>query len=362
MTDIGPRPENERDLLDRLTEELEKRLSRSWRFDLTREPRHGRRRADALLQLDAPDGTSAQLLVEAKMTLTARDVPDVLRQLGEAEEAVTGQLEAPLVIGRYIAPRTRDLLADQGVSYLDATGNLLLRLDRPAILLQAVGRDSDPWRGPDRETRTLRGKPAARVVRALVDFRPPVGIRELSARSGASLGSTSRMVDFLDREALIERKGRGQVVDVDWPALLSRWSEDYSFRGSNQVRPALEPRGLDRLIDKLAGYKGRYAITGGLSAARVSQMAPTPAAMIYASEPGALIESLDLRDGEGAANVLIARPFDDLVLDRGTVERDVSYAGYSQTAVDLLGGPGRDPSEGEALVAWMASNEGDWRG
>jgi hypothetical protein len=363
MSEIRPRPEREADLLRLLDDELRLRLPRSWQFEVTREPRYGRRRPDALLRIEAPDGTSAQLLVEAKMTLNARDVPDVLRRLGEARDEARGErFEEPLVIGRYIAPRTRAMLAEAGVSYLDATGNLRFQIDRPAIFVAADGADSDPWRGPERETRTLRGRPATRVVRALIDFRPPLGIRELSSRSGASLGSTSRTVDLLDREALVEREGRGTITAVDWPNLLTRWSEDYSFQGSNQVRPVLEPRGLDRLLVKLAEYEGRYAITGALSGRRVSEVATPRTAMIFTSEPGQLADVLGLRDAEGAANVLLARPFDDVVFDRGRIEDDVSYAAYSQTAVDLLGGPGRDPAEGEALIEWMAANEGDWRG
>jgi hypothetical protein len=349
--------------MELLAEELRKRLPRSWEFDLRQEPRDGRWRPDALLRLEAPDGTSAQLLVEAKTTLNARDVPHILGRLDAARsEATAERFARPMVIGRYIAPRPRAMLTEAGASYMDATGNLRLEVDRPAVFLEASGVDSDPWRGPDRETSSLRGRPAARVVRALVDFRPPIGIRELSNRSGASLGSTSRTVDFLDREALVERGGRGTITAVDWRNLLARWSEEYSFQDSNQVRPALEPRGLERLLERLAEYEGRYAITGALSARRVSEVAAPRMATIFTPEPEQLADVLGLRSGEGAANVLLARPFDDVVFDRGRIADHVSYAAYSQTAVDLLGGPGRDPAEGEALIEWMAANEGDWRG
>jgi hypothetical protein len=58
---------------------------------------------------------------------------------------------------------------------------------------------------------------------------------------------------------------------------------------------------------------------------------------------------------------LIAIPFEQLVFERATEEAGVSYTAASQTAVDLLTSPGRGPSEGEALLGWMAENEDAWR-
>ncbi|MBA3834101.1 MAG: hypothetical protein H0X34_19870 [Chthoniobacterales bacterium] len=326
------------------------------------EPKFGRYRPDARLRVTAPDGVVAMILVEAKTTLNARDVPAVLTQLQQATPiAAEAPFGPPLVVSRYIAPRSRALLAEAGASYMDATGNLRFVLERPAIYLETAGASADPWRGPERETRTLRGKPAARVVRALVDFKPPLGVRELSKRSGASLGSTYRTIDFLDKEALISRAEGGEVVAVKWPDLLLRWSEDYSFQGSNQVTAALEPRGPERVVEKLLGSEAEYAITGALSARRVTELAAPRLATIFTPNPDDLAESLGLHQG-GAANVLLARPFDDVVFARVDEEAGARYAALSQTAVDLLTGSGRYPAEGKNLIAWMSANEADWRG
>ena len=191
---------------------------------------------------------------------------------------------------------------------------------------------------------------------------PPFGIRELSKRSGASLGSTYRTVDFLDKEALIARGENGAVVAVRWADLLARWSEDYSFQGANQIRSGLEPRGAERVLERLRGSEARYAITGSLSARRVSEVAAPHMAMVFTTDPEALAELLELRESGGAANVLLARPFDEVVFDRTDFEEDIRYAALSQTAVDLLSGPGRDPAEGQALIGWMTANEVGWRG
>lgn len=359
------KPETREDLLRHLRETLQSRLPSSWVIGLTEEPNYGRSRPDAVLRLQGPDGTERTLLVEAKSSINARDVPVVIAQLEEIRSGFpTEDLGPPIVISRYMAPRTREMLAEADASYVDATGNLRISVDRPAIYLEDRGAKSDPWRGPERETRTLRGKPAAKVVRGLVDFRAPIGIRELASRSGASIGSTYRTVAFLEKEALLTRGEKGNVESVNWRALLLRWSEDYSFQTSNRILPALEPRGMERILKNLKQLKGevRYAVTGALSANRVSQVAPPRLAAILTPEPERLYEDLQLREAAGAPNVLLARPVDEVLLARSEATDGIAYAAFSQTAVDLLTSPGRGPSEAEALMSWMASNEGAWRG
>ncbi len=265
-----------------------------------------------------------------------------------------------MIVSRYLSPRTRETLVELGASYADATGNMRLTVDRPAVFVEAAGADSDPWRGPEREMQTLKGRPAAKVVRALVDFQPPMGIRDLSQRSGASLGSTYRVVDFLDKEALLQRDDRGAIVDVNWPDLLMRWSQDYSFQKMNSAISGFEPRGPARVIDRLRDENLQYAVTGSLSAVRVAEVAAPQLATIFADEPEALVESLGLR-ASGPMNVTIGRAFDPVVYERSEDNEGVVYAAWSQTAVDLLSGPGRSPAEGEALVDWMRRNKGAWR-
>lgn len=48
--------------------------------------------------------------------------------------------------------------------------------------------------------------------------------RALAAASTTPLGTVSRVVSFLETEALLTRDERKQIVAVDWSALLSRWS------------------------------------------------------------------------------------------------------------------------------------------
>lgn len=309
-------------------------------------------------RVTAPDGRNVEMPIEARALLDARDVPALsARPTGQgARDGVT------LIVARYLSPRARTALADAGFSYVDATGNVRVSVSDPGLFIVLDGADRDPWRSPDRPTSNLRGVPAARVIRTLVDREPPWKVRELALAAGTSLGSTSRTVGLLDREALIERGDAAEIVSVDWPALLERWAADYELERRRRVIGLLQPRALDTLAAPLGTYEGTYAITGSMAAAQWAPYADGRTALIYATDVDALKDELRLREAPSRPNVLLIEADDDYVFDR-SVERDgLRYAAPSQVVVDLLNGPGRNPEEGRELLRWMQANEADWRG
>ena len=65
--------------------------------------------------------------------------------------------------------------------------------------------------------------------------------------------------------------------------------------------------------------------------------------------------------GFGGANVAVATGKYDVVFERPEEVGGVRFAALSQVAVDLLTGPGRNPSEALALLDWMSDDESVWR-
>jgi len=256
------------------------------------------------------------------------------------------------------------LLIEGNASYADATGNLRVVVDEPAVFLEARGAERDPDRQP-RALRSLKGAIAGRVVRALCDFVPPYGVRTLAEISSTPLGTVSRVVSFLEEEALIVRDEKKQILSVDWASLIARWVRDYSVTRSNVLRSYIEPRGLAALGPKI-GKLQRYAVTGSLAAPGT---APARLAMFYVEDSQAAAETMELAPTEAGANVWLLEPFDEVVFHR-TESRPfgpsaqatlVVVAAPSQVAADLLTSPGRGPQEGEALIETMKGNEDAWR-
>lgn len=357
-----PPPEREIDVLRRALAVLRECVPATWRYRIEEEARRRDVVLDALVILEAPDGSSATLAVEANRLVATRDVPDQVERLRSMVSRAAIPSAVPMLVARYLPPSTRERLERDGVAYADATGNVRVAIDHPALFVRNVGEDHDPWRGPGRPRGTLKGAPAARVVRALVDFSPPYTIPRLIERSGASTGATYRVVEFLEEEDLLERKPRGPITAVAWRRLIERWSQDYGFQRSDVVQSFLFPRGVEAIPEALRSTKGNgYVLTGSLAAQSLAPYAPPRLAMIYVTDILIMTDRLGLRAVDKGANVLLAANRDDVSFIRAHNMDGVVTAAPSQIAVDLLTAPGRSPSEGRALLDWMEADEQQWR-
>jgi hypothetical protein len=348
----------ETDLLQAVAGSLAEQLPRTWRVDMQLAPRMAGWRPDALLEISDPAGERGVMLVEAKLGLEPRAIGQILQLLERAmvdAELASESKGPPMIVSRFISPRAQELLREAGANYADATGNVRLVLERPALFIETRGAQSNPWREV-RDLRSLKGRIASRIVRALCDLRPPFGVRDLAARAGTSAGSTVRTLDFLSREALIERDREKQVVEVDVATLVTRWARDFRFSEQNEIWPCLEPRGLNSVIERLPGLAGNYAITGSFAASAVAPYADARLLVLYVEDAVAAREELRVRAAGEQSNTWLARPADDLPFER-TWERDgLRYAALSQVACDLFDMPGRSPAEAEELLRFIQEN------
>lgn len=335
-------------------------LPSNWKWRVEEDSRREAGRFDATVTLGAPDGHEIVLIVEAKRLVRGRDVPALVEQFQKWLPSIPGAV--PLVIARYLSPTTRERLEQAGLAYADATGNRRLAADVPALFIRNVGEDHDPWRGPGRPRGTLKGAPAAKVVRWLADVAPPYSVLEVAGGSGASVGATYRVVNFLAEEGLLEREPRGPIERVEWRTILERWSRDYAFPHADGGGAVLFPRGIDALLEELRSLSDLpFMVTGAIAAQGYAAHAPVRFAMLYAENVAAVIDRLGLRRVETGANVLIAPDREKVAFARSRMEAGLRLAAPSQVAVDLLTAPGRSPSEGEALLDWMESHENEWR-
>jgi hypothetical protein len=344
--------------VDAAVDLLKRRLPPTWVV----EKRTARDELDDVdLVITTPAGTRATLFVEVKIGVSPRDVEALMGGPWRRWRRQTAN-QPLLLVSPYLAPRVRELLAQEGVSYLDLTGNIRITLDPPEVFIETQGAHRDPEATTPRTA--LRGAKAGAVVRELVDAVPPYTAAEVARAANVDQGYLTRILDTLVGEGLIDRERAGPVTRVDWPALLRRRAEAVDLFGSARAVRGLARRGIPELLDRLrARPASRWrlpTVTGSVAAASLVPVDEPELLVLYAMNPPELASELDLT-GEGEGDTIIIRPDNEVVFSRGRRDGGVAWAAPSQIAIDCLSVTGRMHSEGDALIAWMRENEDRWR-
>jgi hypothetical protein len=309
---------------------------------------------DATITICGPGNATGSVSVETKARLEPKDVDSLAATLRPTVDRPV------LVMAPFVSSRTQERLKACGLGYADLTGNIRLSLSRPGLFVETTGASENP-QPTSRDRKSLKGAKAGRLVRALCDFRPPLGLRDVAKRAGVDPGYASRIIAVLDREALIVRTQRGPITNVDWAGLLKRWSQEYSPFQRQRVAWYLAARGLPSVIDKLKTVSEHYVVSGSWAATQFAPVAPPRLLLLYADNATAVTEQLELKPTDAGANVALALPFDPVVYERTSEKKGVTVAAISQIAADLLTSPGRGPNEAEALIEWMGEHENVWR-
>lgn len=319
------------------------------------------RRVDAAYELRVQGGVYTTLVFEAKKAFGPRDVERLMAGVSRPLRRLVPNV-AIVVVAPWISARSREMLVDDGLNYIDLTGNAFVKLDNPTLFVKTSGAERDPSPVP-RSAAGVKGPRAGRLIRFLADVRPPYGVREIAVGTQLAAGYVSRLLDTLDGEALVERSKRGRVESVNIAGVLRRWAESYDVLKSNSVGKFIAPGGVRSALEGVASdsLPARLAVTGSFAAVRLAPVAAPSLLAMYCDDQEELSAALGLMPADEGADVVLLRPFDPVVWDRAVDVDGVRYVAPSQVAIDCLTGNGRMPSEGEAVLAWMTENEQAWR-
>jgi hypothetical protein len=363
-------PEN---LLEQGLRALGDLLGPTWNLSVRPEAEEGlgERRADSLVELRSEgDTVFAQLLIDLKTQVTPRTVEEQLLPKLDLVRRVTVHTNL-MVMAPWISPRTQRVLREHGINYLDLTGNVSLRVARPAIVIHAQG----DTRAPRAERiqpgkTTLAGPRVGRLVRLMTDVAPPYRARELASAASLSLPYVSRLLDTIEDQLVIQRDGR-VITDVDWPNLLRLRSEQLNLLKQNPFVSMLAPNGTRHLMERLREVQqntelgSRIVLTGSYAARAIAPLAVEGQVMLYvpvdAHSPDDIADELGLLRVDEGGDVLLLRPNDEVVFQRTVSINGIRQVALSQLVLDCLSGPGRMPAEGEAVIDYMIKNQQDWR-
>lgn len=347
-------------LLDRAIEVLLSLLPPGWTVERGQGPAQDDGSTDDRFSMKDQSGTGRSIRIDSRLRTTPAELersyndPLARRLRRDASSPI-------LVISPYLSPRSRTVLSEASINYLDLTGNARIAIDYPGLVVRTEGaqREPTPRRRPERG---ISGPAAGRIIRALTDFTPPYSVTQLAELADVSAGYCSRTLQALEREALLRRDNRGTVEDVDWPATLRRRGNAVVLFDKGRTKTYIARSGVQRTLEALPNIDGQdYAVTGSFAAARINAVTAPVGLALYTPQPGALIEALNLLPADQGADVHLVRPADRGVFDRTSVDDGVRWVGPSQVVLDCLGGTGRMPQEGEAVLEWMIENESAWR-
>ena len=316
------------------------------------------------IQLDwrTPVGQRADLTVETRSGSKRRLLIIEVKSNGEPRHALAAVAELrrmirgtgdayPVFCAPFVPASTRTLLKEDGVGYLDLSGNAYLRFG--AVLVDRSSPEPPPKRRPG--TRELLTPKTTRILRALLDNpNKTFGVRELAALcrlSPAAVVSASRL---LEDKAFVERDAERRVVLTRPGPLLDFWAGAWAFDRNAVARyfsVNSAPRDIMDDISRLAARENLpYGLTLQAGASLVAPFVRFADVWFYA--PGDLqpwIEGLDLAPATAGANVMLVSPYDGGVLDGVRLIKKKAVVSDVQLYVDLYNFPARGREQAEFL-------------
>ncbi|MGH3692567.1 MAG: hypothetical protein ACRDRX_00935 [Pseudonocardiaceae bacterium] len=161
---------SEHDLLEQGITQLRDLLGEGWRLRLQQnETEPVDRRIDALLRIGQPGGRQVLMIVEAKSHLTPSDATKAVGPRLELARRRQGGDTAALVISPWLSPQTRRVLEEEGLGYLDLTGNVSISIDDPVV----------PDQDRRRSARSQASEPRAAGVVGATSWSPRPRARRL---------------------------------------------------------------------------------------------------------------------------------------------------------------------------------------
>jgi hypothetical protein len=354
----------ESQLIDDALELLSSRLPSGWSVD--RAPQEAGNASDAVFAFTTQSGIGTAI-VEARTDFGPADVDRLLGGLTRRLRDTPGSRPI-LLVSDFLSPRTRELLRREGLNYLDLTGNVRLALPLPALFIEVSGADRRT-RTARRRSAGLSGAKVGGIVRFLAEVVPPYGVIEIERATGISRGYISRILDRLADEALIRRAPRGPVEAVDWPAILRRRGESVDLFKANTTRTYQSPNGPRALLETLSGSDlgTSVVVTGSFAAVRKAPIAAPSLLVLYLDSDGRIADldqtasALGLQPADEAPDVALLLPANARLVDAPWIDDGLRFVNLPQLAVDCLGGTGRMPAEGDALIGWMEANTTEWQ-
>jgi hypothetical protein len=244
---------------------------------------------DAIMQFSIQNGTTFKALVEVSPVPTPKNILDKTRLLNDYVNKMGNPDNiVPMIVAPYIGAKQARILADEGISWIDLTGNMSVRVS-DQIYIERTGK---PNRFPDTSPikKIFQGK-SALVSRALL--LKPDGFSKLneivdfinSRNANVSISMVSKVLKALEEELLVTKDEKGISV-TDSEKLLDRLTEGYRNSTERKRRNSYK-YATDKFDEMLFEFNERREIDFlicGIYAAQIKGLAVTDQKTIFVKD------------------------------------------------------------------------------
>ena len=279
------------------------------------------------------------ILVETKASGQPRYARDAAARLSRAV-AATGNNAYGVVVAPFISPQSRELLREEGVGWLDMTGNSSLSFG--GIHIETDKTQRDPF-VTKRAQQSLFAPKSARLLRVMLEHPGPWKVADLSKRANVSLGQVSNV--------------RQQLLDKEWAevgpagglrlrrpaAVLDAWREavrppTVAARGYTLVHGKEMDTQLRLLFGRAEIEAAHVLLASHSTARRLAPFARVAGEFFYADDKGLdlITRHFSVAPTDKGENLTVFEvPDDGLWLEAIERPQGMRSAGLIQTYLDL---------------------------
>lgn len=218
----------------------------------------------------------------------------------------------PIVVANYLSPQKREFCKNEGINYLDLSGNVLLQYG-DGLYIERIGfPNSFPY---IRKGRSPFADKASLIFRAMLEEKKMWGVRELADKIRLDAGYISRMFKELKKlNYLARNNSKWKLRNKD--SILEDWIHYYDFKKNKEIKYFCLAKGPEEIIEKLKNLnipeKINYALSFHAGAFLISPYSVFNEVHIYVSDEENMdffVDQLSLKQVDQGANLIFLFPF-----------------------------------------------------
>ena len=195
-------------------------------------------KADAIVEISTENGPSFKAIVEIAAVANPKTVLQKCRLLRDELNRINEPDLVPVIVAPYISKSQAKILADEGISWIDLSGNMVVQAPNQLY----VERTGKPNKFPDiAPIKKIFQGVSSLVSRALL--LKPDGFSSLyevvdfinSRNANITVSTVSKVLKSLEQELLVD-KSKSLISARDSEKLLERLTEDYISSTKRKAR------------------------------------------------------------------------------------------------------------------------------